>query len=459
MGDLTVTAVHELSAGGIPIRRIPAKSGSIDPVERAKSHWLGRFYVRHLKPYSLLRYLVNRVWLVLFPIYRLLNRRWVRSRNTATSMPFVAQSVFVHKHAVKKTVLAAPHEVITPAPRAYPQGDQHHLKSPHEQYTFPETIVAELRDALVQGGTNIVVAKDCAIHHDLFTRVEDYTSEELHERMELDLRAGTVVWRAPDPQPETLEVAANFVDACAQNYAHWLTEVAPRIALLCAKPEFDGVPLIVNDGLHLNIMESLFTLAAGKHPIIALPMGRSVKVERLYLVSCAGYVPFEPRGGVHVAGMSHGKFSQLAFEAIRHACFTSMESHPTPSKIFLRRNSGMRRLLNSDAIESLLIGRGFTVVEPEKLNFAMQVQLFQQAKVIIGPTGAALANIVFCETKTQIAILINRQEDTFYWYWQNIACSTKNEVKYIFGHSKNERNHGIHADFSVPLQSIEEFLS
>lgn len=373
-------------------------------------------------------------------------------------MPLVAQSIFIRTHGLRANVLAVPHEVATPAPRAYPRQDQHYLKSPHGQYTFPETFVAEVPNALVHGGTNIVVAMACAIHHDLFARTEDFTSEELHDRVCLNVGAGTVVWRASDPVPEALEVAASFVDACAPNYAHWLTEVAPRIALLCARSEFDGVPLIVNDGLHPNIMESLWALATDRHPLIALPLGRSVKVSRLYVVSCAGYVPFEPRGG-HTAGMSHGKFSRLAFEAMRNACFAQLQPYPTPSRIFLRRNSGVRLLVNSDVIESLLVSRGFTVVEPEKLSFAMQVQLFRQAEVIVGPTGAALANIIFSDSRVRIAILISRQEDVIYWYWQNIAKASGKTVSYVFGSHVDAAASHVHADFQVPPEAVNEFVN
>lgn len=439
------------------IRRIAQPSQPVSHVDRAKSHWLGRFYVLHLKRHKILRVMVNRSWLMLFPMYRQVTRNMARPTLTLPATPLIAQSAFVRAHGLQASVLAETHEVVTPAPIAYPQRDQQYLKSPHSQYTFPETFVAELADALVQGGTNVVVSMGCAIHHDLFARAEDFTSEELHERMQFD-PAGNVNWRAPDPTPEFMDVAASFVDACAPNYAHWLTEVAPRIALLCSKSEFDGVPFIVNDGLHENIMESLWALATDKHPIVALPLGRSVKVSRLYVVSCAGYVPFEPRGK-HVAGMSHGKFSRLAFEAMRNAYFSQLPPCRTPSRIFLRRNSGVRRLVNSDAIESLLVNRGFTVVEPEKLSFAMQVQLFKQAEVIIGPVGAALANIIFSDSRAHIAILISRQEDVIYWYWQNMANASGKTVSYVFGSHLDGAASHVHADFQVPPEAVNAFLN
>ncbi|MBS0506259.1 MAG: DUF563 domain-containing protein [Proteobacteria bacterium] len=427
-------------------------------MSRAKSHWLGQFYVRYIKRYLIARAVVNRGWLILFPRYRWLLRRLAWLRDAETPLALVAQSVFVRTHGLQRTVLAASHSVATPAPKAYPAREQHHLKSPHDSYMFPETFVAELPDALVQGGTNIVVAMRCAVHHDMFTRAEDSTSEELHARMCVDVGAGTVRWASMDAAPEHLDVAANFVDACASNYAHWLTEVAPRIALLCGRSEFDGVPFIVNDGLHPNVMESLQALTRGKHSIIVLPMGRAVRVSRLYLVSCAGYVPFEPRGR-HAAGISHGKFSSVAFEAMRHACFASLRPLSTPSRIFLRRNSGMRRLVNSDAIESLLVSRGFTVVEPEKLSFAMQVQLFRQAEVIVGATGAAFANIIFSESHARIAILISQQEDVIYWYWQNMARASGKAVSYVFGSNVDSATRNVHADFQVPLESVIEFVN
>ena len=96
-------------------------------------------------------------------------------------------------------------------------------------------------------------------------------------------------------------------------------------------------------------------------------------------------------------------------------------------------------------------------MEPEKLSFAMQVQLFRQAEIIISPTGAALANIIFSKAETQIAILIHRQEDVSYWYWQNIACACAKTVNYIFGQSQYKGEPDVHADFYVSLEAVEEF--
>ena len=89
-------------------------------------------------------------------------------------------------------------------------------------------------------------------------------------------------------EPERVESAAVFVDACAPNYAHWLTEVLPRVALFCREERYAGIPLVVNDGLHRNLVESLRMITRGTRRIIMLPIGRAIVVSELFLTSVAG---------------------------------------------------------------------------------------------------------------------------------------------------------------------------
>ena len=119
----------------------------------------------------------------------------------------------------------------------------------------------------------------------------------------------------------------------------------------------------------------------------------------------------------------------------------------TPKKIFLRRNSNYRKLENSAEIEAVLSEYGYVVVDPEKLDFLQQVALFSQADSIIGPTGAAFANVVFCKPDTKITILITRSNVVPYWYWQNMACASGKTVEYVL--SEKMYQNEIHSDFTV----------
>ncbi len=69
-----------------------------------------------------------------------------------------------------------------------------------------------------------------------------------------------------------------------------------------------------------------------------------------------------------------------------------------PERVYLsRRGARARTLLNEAELEAALTARGFAVVAPEALPVAAQVALLRGARLVVGPTGAALAGLMFCE--------------------------------------------------------------
>jgi len=263
-----------------------------------------------------------------------------------------------------------------------------------------------------------------------------------------------------DEGPEPIPVAATFIDACAANYAHWITEVLPRVVLFCAEERFNSVPIVVNDGLHKNIMESLFLLAGSDREIITLPIGRALVVDELYFTSTAGYVPFERRTN-KLSGHSHGVFSPLAFNMLRNqlnGMGQNTEHQAWPEKILLRRNSGTRKVTNAAELEKLLVARGYVIAEPEKLTFLQQIQLFKNAKEIVAPTGAALSNAIFCMPGTQVTVLMAKHEDMIYKYWFNMLAPLQIRIFYVLGNIVKNKDLGIHGDFFVNASDLIDLL-
>ena len=350
--------------------------------------------------------------------------------------------------------------VDTPAPKVFPVEDQAYLVSPHDHYVFPPVYVAELGEALIYGGTNLVFAQDAVICHDLYDFERDYTSEELHRRTLIDPKSKRIHWLLHDHAPEPIPVAAAFVDACGLNYAHWMTEVLPRIALFCAEERYKDIPVVVNDGLHQNIMESLFLITGTTHEIITLPIGRAIAVNELYLTSVAGYVPFDRRTN-KLSGHSQGVFSPSAFEMLRNhlnPLGQKATGEAWPEKIYLRRNSGARKVTNAAELEKLLVVHGYVIVEPEKLTFLQQIQLFYNAKEVVSSTGAALANAIVCKPGTQVTVLMSKHENMIYRYWINLLNPFGIKVNYVLGNIIDQGSLGIHGDFAVNVADVVELL-
>ncbi len=462
VAELSSNRIRELAPCG-------ERSGEADFFQRVRESFFGKIYIRYFKRYPIVRGVVIKTWINIFPLlskYVFAPAVFFRNRfdpemsRQLRWRELIKQSDYVKQFKSNVLKIADVSVVDTPIPSVFPVEERACLQSPHDRYEFPEITVFEVPQATVYGRTNLLLVDDLVICHDLYDFSRDYTSEELHGRTIVDLKRGRVRWLQYDNAPASLASAAIFTDATAPNYAHWLTEVLPRIAMFCDVQIYAHVPLVVDAGLHPNLMESLRLIAGEQREIICIPVGRAVNVERLYVTSSCGYVPFGRRA-TKMSGHSHGAFSPIALEKVRaklFGCIKNGSYSGLPKKIYIRRTSGTRKVSNIESIETILKSSGFSVVEPEKLGFIEQVKLFSHAEVIVGSSGAALANLVFSAPGTKIVILIASYPDTSYWYWQNIACATFNEIRYVLGHINKGDQLGIHADFTVSPDDVRNII-
>ncbi|HSL06005.1 MAG TPA: hypothetical protein VK901_21015, partial [Nitrospiraceae bacterium] len=287
------------------------------------------------------------IWWNLFPLYVRLSVLMKRRYPLATLREYADIS------GTPTCKVVDAESVATAQPKVFPICDQAYVVAAQGRYTFPEIFVATMKNAITLGGTNFIVADGKVVCHDLYDFEHDYTAEELHGRALISPKSRHVRLVFRDKKPDTTPVAATFVDACAPNYAHWMTEVLPRVALFCTEERFKSVPILVNDGLHPNIMESLFLVAGANREVITLPTGKALAVDELYLTSVAGYVPFERRIK-EGSGHSHGIFSLRGLELVRERLAKvtrEMDTGSFPEKVFIRRNSGVRKVTNAAEIE------------------------------------------------------------------------------------------------------------
>jgi Glycosyltransferase 61 len=438
----------------LSIRTIWASSDDADVVTRMRNAPLGQLYRNRLKRFIVVRGVARWIWWNLFPLYVRLSV-WMRKR-----YPLITLSDYAKTTGTTTYKLVDAESVETTQPKVFPIHDRAYVVAPGARYGFPEIFVAAIKNGTAVGGTNLILVDGKVVCHDLYDFELDYTAEELHGRALISPKSMRVRLVFRDKRSDSIPVAATFVDACAPNYAHWMTEVLPRIALFCADERFKDVPVVVNDGLHPNIMESLFLVVGTNREVITLPNGKTLAIGELYYTSATGYVPFERRTSKG-ADHSHGMFSPRALEQVRKCLGVVAQKVGKggwPEKIFLRRNSGVRRVINAAEIENLLMSYGYAIVEPETLTFAQQVQYFAHAKVIVGPTGAGFANVIFCQKGTHVAVLISKCKDLAYKYWVNMFASIDVNFSYVLGDIVDNQAYGVHGDFEINTPYLMEFL-
>jgi len=415
------------------------------------------FYKEHLKPIPWVHGPLVRIYVLVWPLVSYAYYFIKALRDQQYKLVKIS-SFIISAETQKQTILPAEKLSII-SPSVYPTEYQSKLEVGVRDKDFPEILIATIPNAEIIGGSNIVFSGHAAIKHDLLDISKDYTSEELHRRYIVSPNYKLLIRNVSGIRRRTFQQAACFTDACSGNYAHWLTEVLPRIYLFTESGMSSEIRMIIDRGLHPNLMESFHVIAGEKPNVFKLGRNRLVSVEKLSLVSCAGYVPFGRRNS-KAKGHSQGSFSPATFKGMVNKIRQNLgiEAKQGWRKLYIRRNSSVRTVSNLQAIESVLMQHGFEFVEPELLTFAEQVKLFSEASVIVGATGAAMANLIFCNSSTRIIVMMGIHDEMPYAYWPNMGLAVGNEVSYVLGKISDSSFRGIHANFRIETKDLLQAL-
>lgn len=87
---------------------------------------------------------------------------------------------------------------------------------------------------------------------------------------------------------------------------------------------------------------------------------------------------------------------------LREKFFPKLSRRP-PLRLYVSRSdASRRRILNEDEVVALLKKYGFEKVELSSRSFKDQAELFHAAEAVVGPHGAGLSHLVFCQPNTPV---------------------------------------------------------
>jgi capsular polysaccharide biosynthesis protein len=339
------------------------------------------------------------------------------------TLPYETETAYAERTNLRRRTLYPAEQVECGATMMFPSSPDSFYEVGPRSYEFPAVTLTEMHDVVVRGGSNILTTRDAIVRHDLIALDRDVTPEEFYGWLGMTPDRKIAAWRPRDPfEVDYLPEAAVFTDRVAVNYAHWLTEVLPRIAAFAKLPGVAGVPLVVDDNLHPNMYRSI-ALAAPESPVRRLGRRHALRIGRAHNVSPTGYVQFMLRGALREN--YHGAFSQGALTdmvaRLRQAAGAELPQGRTGRKLFIRRQTRVRRMVTEPQIAELLTQLGFEMVQPELLSFDEQVRTFSSASLVVCSAGAAATNLLFCPPGCPVVMLIPRLRHVSYWYWRSMA--------------------------------------
>jgi len=260
-----------------------------------------------------------------------------------------------------------------------------------------------------------------------------------------------------------------LLGSCSGNYAHWLTEILPKLLYVDEFDEYSDFPLLVDAWIHRNFVDSINFFGRYDRRLLKVPRWKSIELSSLIDITPPAYVPPEYRilfeqGELPAPRHEDFPFNQSAIAKLRITAESKVKhlEESYPRKLYLTRArescGNTRQVVNIEQAELIIDRYGFEPIDPAKFSFAEQVALFSKSEKIVSPLGASLANTIFTPPGCRIIGLSPYYEKANYYYFSNFMGALGHNFTYVLGPQCSSAGHILHRDYEINLEALEEAL-
>lgn len=262
---------------------------------------------------------------------------------------------------------------------------------------------------------------------------------------------------------EQLEKGIFICGNGSYNYYHWLIEIIPKLEFLDKLPERTKTyPLLVNEAVAKTpTFKEILEKFAPNREIIYLSNTTSYLVHELINIDTPNNMPFNLSNGMRF-DTSYSITRQEAIDYLRRVTLKpSALPQPGdiyPKRIFLCRKKSIRNY-NQQEVEACLTKFGFQSIFMEEVSFEQQVAIINHAEYIVGPTGAAWTNLIFCRAGTKCLCWMAEEYGDFSAF-SNLAAIVGADLRYITYKTGANSTHQLHKmNYIIDVNQIEHQLS
>ena len=186
--------------------------------------------------------------------------------------------------------------------------------------------------------------------------------------------------------------------ASGNNYFHFLFDIITRLKLCKEKYPLDNIDHFYVPGTYNWQKKILKIFGIENDRLINSQINRHIEADKILAVDHPWYY----KGNIHDEVQNLPSWAILW---LRNKFINMATKFNCNDKIFIDRSESQFKhcqFQNNKEIITFLNSKGFTSYKIGQLDFFEQIYLFNNAKIIIGPHGAAFSNIIFCKPKTNI---------------------------------------------------------
>lgn len=183
-----------------------------------------------------------------------------------------------------------------------------------------------------------------------------------------------------------------------KNYFHWLFDILPKIIITKSLIKLNKIDYFYMPELQKFQKRTLSLLGIRDYKIINSKRNKHLEATKILIPDHPWYF----KGTIFNEANS---IPGWIVKWLRKSFLKFKRKEKKSLKIFIDRSESKYshcKLINNDEIKKFLSKKGFKILQTGSLDFLKQVELFNNAKFVIGPHGAAFSNLVFCKPKTNV---------------------------------------------------------
>lgn len=320
-------------------------------------------------------------------------------------------------------------------------------------WPLPSLNQSVFHNVAIQGHSDIVVdiGNGTAIN-DMCYNLEDRVV--FYDNLIYRLSSNVCILRRTFKNLATIKAGIMISGKFSNNYFHTILENLIRLLYIKEVPQ--EVPIIVDKAvLTIPSLKTILDLLCKNSGRDIISIGDTpFLVETLYTLDRPNHIV--PHVILPQINLKQEDFvyDAEALIALRNRLLPFRTKHRFYSRIFISRNNSQRRHFNEDEVFAVLEKLGFVKVAPEQYSFYEQMALFNDAEFIVGGSGAAFTNFIFCQEGCHI-ICLQRSIHEKTHVFAPIAYINHCRIRYYGEDIIDFDGSDIHKDFYINAANLE----
>lgn len=346
----------------------------------------------------------------------------------------------------------APHEAL-PLPVPTRTGHVVSWKAGTKRLPIPSRKWIRLSSATVQDGGTVTTDKTLVVYEHAADPSNDFVAGQWQTVFGSNAnRHIALVQERPlseDIIPEGILISGRN----DENWFHWLIEYLPRVLMI---PDDLGadVPIVVSTRTPITGRQALDELT--ERSVIEVDPFVRTRFDVLHVLA----PPVQVHDSTKIAWKDGLRINPGAIRLLQASWDPGQSASSSRRRIFLQRRSRHRGVANQEALAQVAVRHGLEIVDPSVLSFDAQRELFASTELLVGASGAAMANYIFMRPGSVVLALTSDQLFDFVLP-AALAQLAGVDFRYVTGPSVvalddvEDRNHWIHSDFTVDAAIFE----